>query len=587
MWLKSSIILLSVAITTQTFGQDTLKDTKLFLVGGGLKTCSTMSKGNCSSDGLTKIDAKTSTLYQLSPHNIAKVFDYWPSDSQPKQRTHLQKLLTKMAKENSQPLDKRNLRKLWRELDSNSVIDKLADAEYYMMLDALEVAVVDKNNNRKKELVNLMGSKNPFSIEIFKRFVSIAKQKSTIKSVNNNEHNTPKILVVTASARDTFEAVDFYLQAFTQAGAEAEWLSIDGSVNYAWQQSGSLNTHCENLSVYREKIHQAFKREEIYPDHAKKQHAECLTPQALVKKIKAADGLFINGGDQSKTLKAFKNSDHSDNVLLKAIKQQLQQNLLVVGGTSAGTAVMSGGQYQNSTVPMITNGRSEVAIVRGAKADQLPSAGCNKLNNCTNGLLNDDLTFNSHGGLGLFSWGIMDTHFSERGRQGRLAQLTHDTKTPFAFGVDEATSLEVSWTDKHSPSMNVVGQGGVFIVQPITNHTYMIKNKYLTHYLTRGDSLTLTNNSLSFQFAKWKINHQNKFKKELELSDIFNGTNYRDLAHLLCLGEHHSISTLSSWKEDKDILLKKTSDFKQSTGHIKAKGKLVKYCSYTNVALTI
>ena len=40
-------------------------------------------------------------------------------------------------------------------------------------------------------------------------------------------------------------------------------------------------------------------------------------------------------------------------------------------------------------------------------------------------------------GFGFFNYGIIDTHFSQRGRQGRITSLALETGVRFAFGVDE------------------------------------------------------------------------------------------------------------------------------------------------------
>ena len=93
------------------------------------------------------------------------------------------------------------------------------------------------------------------------------------------------------------------------------------------------------------------------------------------------------------------------------------------------------------------------------------------------------------GGLQLFPFGILDTKISERGRQGRLAQLIKDTNTPFGFGVDETTALLVSRHQNQPPQFEVLGQSGVFVVE---NR----KNKQFTHYITRDDKAVLTNNIL-------------------------------------------------------------------------------------------
>jgi len=59
------------------------------------------------------------------------------------------------------------------------------------------------------------------------------------------------------------------------------------------------------------------------------------------------------------------------------------------------------------------------------------------------------LTGYGPGGIGLFGHGLLDTHFANRGRHGRLIQLLVDSADVTrgamrAFGVDENTALVVT-----------------------------------------------------------------------------------------------------------------------------------------------
>jgi cyanophycinase-like exopeptidase len=59
------------------------------------------------------------------------------------------------------------------------------------------------------------------------------------------------------------------------------------------------------------------------------------------------------------------------------------------------------------------------------------------------------LTGYGPGGIGFFPHGLLDTHFANRGRHGRLLQLLADTAgltrgDTRAFGVDENTALVVT-----------------------------------------------------------------------------------------------------------------------------------------------
>src|SRR5699024_3543850 len=142
----------------------------------------------------------------------------------------------------------------------------------------------------------------------------------------------------------------------------------------------------------------------------------------------------------------------------------------VIAGTSAGAAVQS-------LDDMIIGGKSERAIVEGAQEGYHSDFSI--------------LTYIEEGGFGFFNYGILDTHFSERGREGRAIRLASDTGNEMVFGLDETTALVV--TEAHSPhtKMEVIGENGVQILdlsQSVAkkdgdNGPWSIENVYST-YLT-------------------------------------------------------------------------------------------------------
>ncbi|SES68315.1 cyanophycinase [Thalassotalea agarivorans] len=567
MLLKSAILSILLLISCLSWGKNVNQDAKLFLVGGGLNTCSSMSLKHCQRSDFVVADSKKSPLYRLSNENIALLFSHWSPDHLPQQRRDLERLLKRIARKNRKNLSYTQLRELWLDNNGRKTVNALADKEFYLMLDALEVGLFLEDGTRMKEVVQLSLSKNEFSQEIFYEFVSLAKQKAKQK-----QREKPVVLVVTASARDPYEAVDFYTSVFEQAGATTQWLPIDKALNTLWQNSGQ----CQQLAQFQASALNTLKRAQIYPDHFMQQQKMCANQQAFVELIQDADGLFINGGDQSLTAATFKNNDGKDNAVLKAIRTQMNSNKLIVGGTSAGTAVMSGNEALS--LPMITNGRSENALVRGAKANVLPSAGCQKANACKNDVLNDDLTYKSSGGIGLFQWGIMDTHFSERGRQGRLVRLVQDTAVPFAFGVDEATALVVSWQEDSPISMNIVGQAGVFVVEGKQN------NNVSVHYLTRGDSMFLNESTLSAQFADWKKTPKVTTKPLSVDSDVFADDKFVKAVAAFCQNASKKMQLTSQYL-DSDILvtLTKTDDWRSGQGRFSKFRPERIYCSYVGL----
>jgi len=542
-----------------------------------------MSIKNCNTKALTSNsllkEAKSTSFYKISKKTINLFENSWPKQFSQSNKQDIITILNKInRKVSNKNHSKTELKALLMKHDGHNIINQLNDAEYYLMLDLLEQPVFKENSTlRLKEHVNLENSTNIFSTEIYREFVTLAQAIST--------QTKPKILVLTASARDPFEAVDFYQSAFTQAGANTLWLPLDATLNTLIQQKGERRTICKKLATTRLAVQGSINREAVYPDLTAQQLQSCLSPESILKAINNADGIFINGGDQSLTLRAFKNKDGSDNAALSLIKEKLASNSLIIGGTSAGTAVMSGGFFKGRSIAMITNGQSNTAIVRGAKKDVLPQEGCNKSGRCDQGLLNDDLTYNSLGGLGLFTWGITDTHFSERGRQGRLAKLALDTNTRFAFGVDEATALVVSDINTNNPTFNIVGQSGVFIVDNKKNNNET--NSILSHYLTRGDSATINAQQLEFSFADWKSKNNENVELPKEVINIFDGKRYQQSAQLLCRTSNTKISANSKWENKMTkIQIIKQSDAMSRFGLLSNKLSPKSYCSYQNYRLS-
>jgi len=574
---KTLTTLLSLAIMGVSTYSTAKAESTLFLVGGGLKTCSSMSLKNCNNNKIQPINtsspAKKGNLYRVDKKSINYLSSFWFNALNNDKKRYFKKLFTTiMVRSKGQLLTKSALKQQLMRHDSKGLIRQLNDQQYYLLLDALEQPLIDGSSNRRlKEQVYLTQSTNQASTALYQEFVKLAHDISGAKK--------PNVLVLTASARDPFEAVDFYQAVFRQAGAQTTWLPLDATLNHLLQQKGQRQTVCSTLTQTRLAIQGSIKREIVYPDLATLQLEACLKPNTLLTAISQADGIFINGGDQSLTTKAFINADGTKNSLLQLIQEKLANNTLIVGGTSAGTAVMSGGLFANASVPMITNGQSDTAIVRGAMADQLPIEGCHKAQQCKNGVLNDDLTFNSDGGIRLFPWGILDTHFSERGRQGRLATLAVATKTRFAFGVDEATALIVTNLNGGEPTFRVLGQSGVYIVDNQKGDIETV----MTHYLTHGDMAGFKDERLIPTFVQTKSPTRSDEEINTTIEDIFSGQRYHQASQVLCRTSMTKIQGLSSWQDNKHaIAITKGPDaISRSTSSNSG------LCSYANYQLSI
>ncbi|HSN51149.1 MAG TPA: cyanophycinase [Woeseiaceae bacterium] len=149
-----------------------------------------------------------------------------------------------------------------------------------------------------------------------------------------------------------------------------------------------------------------------------------------IAKIQSAAAIWISGGDQSRLTDVLFDDNGEATPMLVALRQRFAEGA-VVGGTSAGAAVMSD--------PMITGGDSIAALLNSEAAGEM---------------------LTSARGFGFFDAGLVDQHFGQRARFGRLAvalQLLEPARR-LGFGIDENTALVYRST---SNSIAVIGTGSV------------------------------------------------------------------------------------------------------------------------------
>lgn len=148
--------------------------------------------------------------------------------------------------------------------------------------------------------------------------------------------------------------------------------------------------------------------------------AEVEDVEALLAKIAAADVIWFSGGDQSRLMAALL----GDPRLVPAIAARHAAGA-VVGGTSAGAAVMSD--------PMLIGGAVEDGIVAGGT----PTGR----------------------GLGLLPDALVDQHFLARRRVFRLTSALLDGPHRLGFGIDERTALVIA-----GGRAEVIGERGVLVL---------------------------------------------------------------------------------------------------------------------------
>ena len=372
---------------------------------------------------------------------------------------------------------------------------RLSEDEAYWLYDRLPVETLDDHGMPARIEQLDLAATDPRMREIFVRFVEASRQAGQRK---------PRIGFLTSAARDVTAAVEFYHQLFVALGAEPVWLPLDPASRILRDNQQAFSTpdplrpgkslgHCDRL--YRERARQSGVSSHVLGQSGFA--ARYCENVDLVAELKTLDGLFFNGGDQTLHLRSLLQQDGQDSAELAIIRQRYQRGELVLMGTSAGTAVQSGNA--TATLPMISNGETAHALQHPAIAQAPRLPFCQLRNDCPLFWHPDQLRYRPQGGLRLFPYGVLDTHFTERGRQGRLLMLLAQTQTQqqsagrmLGFGVDEATALVVSSHSDQTASFDVIGRGGVWIIEKGA-----VTVPYgSSHYLIRGDRAALHDNRL-------------------------------------------------------------------------------------------
>ena len=164
------------------------------------------------------------------------------------------------------------------------------------------------------------------------------------------------------------------------------------------------------------------------------------TDSREIAKILSAGGIWFAGGDQSRITRSLLCENGADTPMLAAIRARLAAGA-VIGGTSAGAAIMSR--------VMILNGDSRTALSQPVQPRLDPDES------------NTALVLGQ--GLGFLPDGLVDQHFSERDRLGRLTRALFEQPSAqrFGFGIDEDTALVV---DLESGIAKALGSGTITVV---------------------------------------------------------------------------------------------------------------------------
>ncbi|MDG4810966.1 cyanophycinase [Micromonospora sp. WMMD1120] len=163
----------------------------------------------------------------------------------------------------------------------------------------------------------------------------------------------------------------------------------------------------------------------------------------VVEQINSMTGFFFGGGDQYRYVTTMTRGEaQRDTAALAAVRRKLRGGA-VVAGTSAGAQIMAGRD-------MITGGSTEPGLRDGSRPGYFDDPSV--------------LAYLPRGGFGFFTEGLLDTHFSRRGREARSIRLAADTGHRRVFGLDEDTALEVTGVGTRHLSLRVLGARGVSVL---------------------------------------------------------------------------------------------------------------------------
>ncbi len=184
----------------------------------------------------------------------------------------------------------------------------------------------------------------------------------------------------------------------------------------------------------------------------------------LVARLAGATGIFMTGGNQLK-LSAIISGTPLAEALLSA-----NQRGVVVAGTSAGASIQS----------------SHMVAFGGPGST--PKQRMTQV----------------AAGLGLLTSTVIDQHFDQRNRYGRLLMIVSQSPQLLGLGVDEDTSAVVEFVDGHE-ILRVVGRGAVTVFDPsrIVTNSYdakrsspLLASGVVLHVLPEGARFDLTTRTL-------------------------------------------------------------------------------------------
>lgn len=189
--------------------------------------------------------------------------------------------------------------------------------------------------------------------------------------------------------------------------------------------AASLDDPAETMAEYK-RVFSRLGAAEVFTDPFPDRKAGEST--RLLKALAQATGVFFPGGDQLQVTSRVAGTTFGENLV-----ERWRGGGLVIGGTSAGAAMMSG--------TMIIGGAND-GSVRRSDVQLAP-------------------------GLGLWRDSVVDTHFNQRGRINRLMTVFSENPQVLGIGLDEDTAVDV----QPGVSFDVLGSGVATVMDGRVTHT--------------------------------------------------------------------------------------------------------------------
>lgn len=541
---------LCVLCLTLLPGIATAHPREMILAGGAMKLCSSLSASACKESDKVFSNARKTASYKLTPDSVSLALSpaFWSSRKDTPSAVELMQMIdapTRKYKDKIVSADELadffsaacTVNGKIGKCSTTGAIktwDSLLDDERSYVLSAFELPERD-GDQRRREVANIDDSKNPHGVAILRAFVKAAAERSPGKR--------PLVLFVTAAGADPYDAVDFYISAFKQAGADPVWWPIDSAL----EASLADPEKCNALVKHRVVQLALANREVVYPDLTEIQKLACENAVSLAQFPSQAQGIFFGGGDQWRLRQVFFDEHEQANIWLKNLRTAFNTGSLVIGGTSAGTAVQS-------SRSMLTGGTSDAALTRGIKNATPVASGCERSRRCPHSLTEDDLTYWPAGGLALVEGFVMDTHFSERARPIRLLKLLADTQVGVGLGVDETSALHLKWKGQQVEVEALGADGAWWFESPHSRNNIVTAR---VHYLAPGHRFIFKDGAIGREEHRGLVSESAKAPASFPDGNALNDKILRNAMHRLA---HDDATTISLQAADHKIKLSKTME---------------------------